>query len=123
MNWRGTPPQTRLRVVAVAVLIAGLVSAVWIYLAAQPPKPNPLGYEPEDSKQYLREVQMYGGTANLLATELREWIGSLWHGKRLAYTVAVLSALFASGCFFVASRSPLEDEASPTLEGRGPSDA
>ncbi|HMF07833.1 MAG TPA: hypothetical protein VKJ00_01780 [Thermoanaerobaculia bacterium] len=109
MKWRALSPETRLRRVAIAILVVGLVSAVVIYLAARPPAPNPLG-EPEDSKQYLREIQMYGGTANLLATELREWLASLWHGKRLAYTIATLSIVSAAGCLFVAGRLPLEDE-------------
>ncbi len=123
MTWRQAPPTARLRIVAFAVLIAGLLAAVWIYVAAEPPRPNPLGYEPEDSKQYLREIQMYGGTANLLATELREWLGSLWHGKRLAYTVATLSTLFAAGCLFVASRLPLEDDAAAAAQGSDDSGA
>jgi hypothetical protein len=109
MKWRALSPDRRLRRVATAILIVGLVSAVVIYLAARPPEPNPLG-EPEDSKQYLREIQMYGGTANLLATEIREWIASLCHGKRLAYTIATLSILSAAGCLFVAGRLPLEDD-------------
>jgi len=108
-----------LRLVAKAVLVVGLVSAVAIYLAARPPAPNPLG-DPEDSKQYLREIQMYGGTANLLATELREWLASLWHGRRLAYTVGVLSIVIGSGCLFVAGRLPLEED---DASGGAPGDA
>jgi hypothetical protein len=119
MNWREASSPTRLRVVALAVLVIGLASSVSIYIAAAPPKPNPLGYEPEDSKQYLREIQMYGGTANLLATELREWLASLWHGKRLAYTIATFSILFAAGCLFVAGRLPLEDAAVPSPHHTG----
>ena len=109
MTWREADSSARLRIVATCVLVAGLVAAVAIFLAAQAPRPNPLG-DPEDSKQYLREIQMYGGTANLLATEVREWIASLWHGKRLAYTVGTLSLLVSGGCFFVAGRLPLEGE-------------
>jgi hypothetical protein len=112
MKWRALPPDRRLRRVAITILVVGLVSAVVIYLAARPPVPNPLGYEPEDSKQYLREIQMYGGTANLLATELREWLASLFHGRRLAYTVGTVSILIASGCLFVAGRLPLEEDGS-----------
>jgi hypothetical protein len=119
MNWREASSPTRLRIVALAVLIIGLASSVSIYIAAAPPKPNPLGYEPGDSKQYLREIQMYGGTANLLATELREWLASLWQGKRLAYTIGTLSILCAGGCVFVAGRLPLEDEDAVSPEDAG----
>ena len=64
---------------------------------------------------------MYGGTANLLATEIREWLAGLWHGKRLAYTIATLSILIAAGCLFVAGRMPLEDddETAPAPDGSG----
>lgn len=92
-----------------SILVAGLLLAIGIYVTAISAPPNPLGYDPEDTKRYLREVETYGGTANLLATQLREWFGSLWHGERLAYTVAVLT-LISAWAFWFFSRPALEDD-------------
>src|SRR5262245_19051625 len=107
-------PEARVHRVTLAILIVGFAAAAAIYVAARPRPSNPLGYEPEDTKQYLREMEVYGGKANLIAADIREWFTSLWHGKRLAYTVAVLTVV-ASGGYWFATRPlpPLEEEDEP----------
>jgi hypothetical protein len=91
-----------LRFVAGGILAIGLASAIWIYLNAASSTGDVLGYNPEESKQYLRAMELYGGKANVLAAELRHWFDRLWHGTRLAYAVACATALFA-GAFWLAS--------------------
>jgi hypothetical protein len=107
-------PEARVRRVTIAILILGFAAAAAIYVAARPRPGNPLGYEPEDTKQYLREMEVYGGKANLIAEDIREGFASLWHGKRLAYTVALIT-LVAAGGFWFAARPlpPLEEEDEP----------
>ena len=56
-------------------------------------------------------MEVYGGTANLLATELRLWFASLWHGERLAYTVAVLTLVAAWAYGFFTRPLALDDGA------------
>jgi hypothetical protein len=94
--------QSRRKLVAAAIVLAGLTAALAIYLTATPSPENPLGYRPEDTKQYLRQMELYGGEANVLASEFGQWFGGLWHGRSLALTVAFLSVLFALA-FFIAS--------------------
>lgn len=102
-----------LRSLSNAILVAGLLASLVIYRTAAPPPDEPLG-SMEDSKQTLRQLQMYGGEANVFAYEVREWFGSLWQGTRLAVTVAVLAAIAAGGCRFVAvPLPPPEDDAAP----------
>lgn len=91
----------RLRLLAVAILAVGLGSAAGIYLAADA-RP---GYEREESKQYLRAMELYGGTANVLAGEAMEWFRSLWHGPRLAATVACVTVLAAAVTWFLSLAS------------------
>ena len=79
---------------AAAVLLAGLAAAPVIFLTAAPTDDR-LDERPEDSKQYLRQMEVYGGTANVLASEIREWFYGLWRGRTLAFTVAGLSLLLA----------------------------
>jgi len=86
-------------------LIVGLASAIWIYLNAASSDRDALGDTPEESKQYLRAMELYGGKANVLAAQLRQWLDSLWHGTRLAYTVACATVLLAGAFWFAAVAS------------------
>jgi hypothetical protein len=110
VGMRGQLPTSQglLRLAAVTTAVVGFASAIWIYLTAAAPVGNPLGYEPEDSKQYLRDLERYGGKANVLATELTDWFNGLWHGRRLAFTVACITVLIA-GSLLLAS-IPLPDD-------------
>jgi hypothetical protein len=92
--------EARRTAVAGGILFAGCAAALLIYLTAAPPG-DPLGARPEDSKVYLRRMEMYGGKANVLAYELRERFAGLWHDRALAFTVAGLSALLALAVFSV----------------------
>jgi hypothetical protein len=85
------------RIVAIAILLVGLGSAIMIYFQAESTAVDV--FNPMASKAYLRELQLYGGKFNVLAAELSQWFGGLWHGRRLAYTVGVLT-LFLSALFW-----------------------
>ncbi len=85
-----------------AILVVGFGSAIAIYFAAGPTAENPLGYNPLDTKTYIHDMELYGGKANVLAEEFREWFVGLWQGRTLAYTVAVLTVLLALAVRFVA---------------------
>jgi hypothetical protein len=90
----------QLRGLAVSILVLGLACAIAIYIAAASSSAVSSSYDPEQSKQYLRTMELYGGKANVLAAELRAWFDALWHGTRLAYTVACASLLMA-GAFWL----------------------
>lgn len=107
MKWKNSTLQTRLKLFASGVLLAGLGSAVAIYLAAGDVAENALGeYAPENSKMFLHDLELYGGKANLLANELMTWFDGLWHGKTLAYTVACIAVVISCGLFYVARQLP-----------------
>jgi len=121
MKWRTANLQAFLYLVGTIILLAGLGSSVLIYELSGDRSASVLGYEdaggsvypilPEDSKQYLRGLELYGGTANVLADELRRWFVGLWHGKSLAFTVAFITILVSSGVFYVARRPPSPEDA------------
>ena len=92
----------RLRFVGAATLIVGLASAIFIYVLAEVPPDNPLGYDPMQSKLYVRNLELYGGQANVLAVKLVHWFESLWSGPRLAYPVACATVLLTLA-FWVAA--------------------
>ncbi len=121
MKWRTANLQTFLYLVGGILLLAGLSSSVLIYELSGDRSVSVLGYEdaggsvypilPEDSKQYLRGMELYGGTANVLADELRRWFAGLWHGKSLAFTVAFITIFVSSVVFYVARRLPSPENA------------
>jgi hypothetical protein len=104
--------QTRFRLIITTVLVLGLGSAALIYLFAEPAPANPLGYEPAESKMYVHDMLLYGGKANLLGSEFTEWLGGLWHGKRLAYTVACITLLLVGAALYFGAPLPHDADAS-----------
>jgi hypothetical protein len=107
--------QTRRRAVAVAILLAGLATGLFLYLTASVPDDDILGDQARQSKQYLRQLQEYGGTANVLASQIREWLAGLWHGRTLGTTVACLAAVLALAVFLALTPLPPR----PDRSGRG----
>jgi len=109
-----TPGSKRLKV---AILAAGFAAAVAIYVKARPAE-NPLGYDPAESKQYVHDMELYGGKANRLGGEVTEWFMGLWHGRNLAFTVAALTVLTVLAIRFVERFPPEEgDDAGPERPG------
>ena len=112
MKWRLLTPEARVRAGSRAILVLGFAAALVIYLTAQPPPDNPLGYDPLDTKKYLHDLEVYGGKANVIAAQFRDWFDSLWHGKQLAFTVAVLTVIAAGAFKFFATPLPPDPDAS-----------
>jgi hypothetical protein len=110
MKW-GLTPQARIRAGTHAILALGFAAAVAIYLTARPPTGNPLGYDPLENKAYVHDLEVFGGKANVLVAEFRDWFGSLWHGRQLAFTVAVITVLAAGAFRFFATSLPSDPEA------------
>jgi hypothetical protein len=94
-----------LRWLASGICILGIGLAMLLFVTAASPPPHPLGYDPFTSKKYLRELELYGGKLNILAVELHQWLASLWRGKALAYTIAVLTLMLSSLLWFIGARA------------------
>ena len=99
----------RLRLACLVILVTGLCGGLLIYrLAADVPDAS-LGYavvngtvypvSASDSKQYRREVELFGGKAALVLVNFNRWFAQLWHGKALARTVAWISILLSLGIY------------------------
>lgn len=110
MKWVLAEPRNRPYVVAGAILASGLAGAVVIYLTAAAAPGEPLEFSADTSKKYLRDLQLYGGTANVLAVELMNWFKGLWYGRSLAFTVAVITVAVCLGYLFFAVRLPADDD-------------
>ena len=116
MKWKILDRYTCLNLISAMILVVGLGSAMVIYRTAENHPKGVLGYEeeggsvypimPGESKKYLRDMELYGGKANVMADEFRRWFVGLWHGKSLAYTVACISVVTSFGFFYAASHLP-----------------
>jgi hypothetical protein len=106
------PLHVRIFYGGVAVLLLGLVSAAVIYIVA----PDDGGADPAaqiaSGRIYEYNIERIGGMAAVYAARFNRWLAGLWHGRSLAYTVAVLSVAIALVCFVVARmvfvRLPIE---------------
>jgi hypothetical protein len=103
--------ERRVRRITRTILLVGFAAALAAWIAARARPENPLGYDPLDNKKYIHDLQVYGGTANVLAAEFREWFAGLWYGKNLAYTIAVLTVLVVLVVRFYLLTSPAAEDA------------
>jgi hypothetical protein len=99
--------QRWLRRIGICILAAGLASSVLIRQWTPPDD----GAEElvqdgtllsGNAKRQANEMKDLGGQANVIAGEASDWFLSLWHGRRLATTLAVLSLGGAAACFALA---------------------
>ncbi|HVU35017.1 MAG TPA: hypothetical protein VHE61_16405 [Opitutaceae bacterium] len=88
------------------ILLAGLGVALAVFMAASPTAQPGWTPDPLSAKQYNLELEKYGGKANILATEISQTFQSLWHGRNLAYTIAVLTVAGAWLFWYVATTPP-----------------
>jgi ABC-type phosphate/phosphonate transport system permease subunit len=121
MAWKAAEPRTRHLLIAAAILFAGAVSATVIYLRAVETPPVPMEFSAKTSKQYRHDLEVFGGTANVLAVQFMDWFKGLWQGKSLAYTILVIAAVAALGyLFFTEVAAQLPAEAPPERGDHGP---
>ena len=105
-----TSAELRIRRVTRWILVAGFAAAAGAYVFAVATPANPLADQLE-SKKYLHDLEMYGGKANVLAAQFRDWFAGLWSGTNLAWTIAALTVLTALVYRFFAV--PLEEAEEP----------
>jgi hypothetical protein len=116
MKWKTAYLHTCLNLISAIILLVGLGSAMLIYRTAENNSYGALGYEegggtvypimPDDSKKYLRDLELYGGKANVIMDELRRGFIGLWHGKSLAFTVACITFFISFGVYYAANHLP-----------------
>ena len=118
MRGKYSTRQLRLFLAGAFILIAGLLGAAALYLTAGDDPGDVDGYEfvngtayaitLQDSKRYRHDLELFGGKAAVMADDFNRWLASLWHGKRLSVTLAVLSIGLALLFFRAARKHPDE---------------
>jgi len=113
----------RLKRIGAAILVLGLLSAIVVFIFVSEAPGNATAYQiidgvsyPVDvnnTKSYNYNMERIGGKSAVFASDLDDWFSSLWHGKKLGYTLSVLSIVSTLLCYWLAylfSLPPHEDE-------------
>jgi len=95
-------PRSRLRYCGAAIFFVGLLAAELIFLFAGNNGDTDAAEEIASGRAYQHNLEVMGGKFASLSVDFDRWFMSLWHGRSLAYTVAVIAVLSAAACFLVA---------------------
>ena len=96
------PLHKRIYRAGMVILVAGLLSAAMVYVfAADTAATIELG----DRRINEFQIERIGGKATVYVVRFNEWLGSLWHGRQLAFTIGAISVFIALICFWIASRA------------------
>jgi hypothetical protein len=88
----------------VLILIAGLIGATVIYVLTPDDATGGLGNGYLNKRLTEYEIERIGGMATVYVARFNLWLGSLWHGRRLALAVAVIAVVIALVCFWISDR-------------------
>ncbi|HEX8988600.1 MAG TPA: hypothetical protein VF816_11625 [Rhodocyclaceae bacterium] len=111
-NRPGSRYERTMKALATLMLVTGLGVAAAIFVLAPAESTDvggPYATTADNSKKYQLELRRIGGTAAVAAAEFNEWFDTLWHGRRLAGTVAVLSIALWLLARLAARLPPLDD--------------
>lgn len=101
----------RWRIAGWVLLTLCAIAAACIYIAAPGGTQATTSYsvvggqtfaDPGATGWQTQQIERLGGQGTLLIARLDDWLGSLWHGRRLALTLWVVGSLLACACRFVA---------------------
>ena len=91
----------RVRMSGVLLLVAGLLAAAIIFCTARSDEQPEIAGMDLATKRDSLQLEKIGGKSYILFNDFNEWFATLWHGRRLAYTIAILSiAGFAGSRWF-----------------------
>ena len=103
--------RVRLYLCSLAILLMGLCGATAVYFLSDNVEDPGDGYVIVDgktypggfyqSKRYQRELERYGGKANVIFDELSRWFASLWHGRTLGITLVCISVAVSLALFLL----------------------
>jgi hypothetical protein len=81
--------------IGLAVVATGLIVAAGVFVTAN----EDPGTDPLLEQREMREVARLGGTATVQTVKFKLWLASLWHGDRLAGTIALLALGVGGACW------------------------
>lgn len=90
------------------ILVLGLFTSTSIYFFTEDTTSDS-SRQITGARMYQHDIRLIGGKAAVYATQFDDWFADLWHGRQLAWTIAIIAAAFAGLCFglgWLISESP-----------------
>jgi hypothetical protein len=91
--------QRRVHFAGALILVLGWIASAVVFVRAQredAARPDTISA----AEQF--QIERLGGKATARTVEFDHWLASLWHGERLAWTLAVLALAIGGSCMYVA---------------------
>ena len=103
----------------IVVLVVGILSSIVIYVWAASHSSASSAPDFSADRRFNYEIERVGGKFTLYSAAFNRWLGTLWVGTTLAYTVAALSVVTALVCFWLADfmSYPALDDTPPPPKG------
>jgi hypothetical protein len=105
MSSNQSTAQRTLKFASIGLLIAGVLAAVWIFVAtadtalsSDVSSARARSIQFDQNRREMAEVERLGGKVSVMTVQFHQWFQSLWEGRRLAYTVLVLALVVAWAC-------------------------
>jgi ABC-type nitrate/sulfonate/bicarbonate transport system permease component len=95
--------------IGLSLAAAGLVAGAIVYVSTSSAASDA---DPVEQQREMRELARLGGTASVQTVKFDQWMSSLWHGQRLAFTLALLGLVVGGACWHVGGlmdEEPLDD--------------
>jgi len=83
--------------IGLVIATAGLVAAAAVHVHAR----SEAADDPVETQREMRDLERLGGTASVQTIKLDRWLASLWHGERLAATLALLGLAVGGACWWI----------------------
>ena len=101
------------------LLVLGLGTALYLYLSAPEASATATSYSLVGGQRFAehgdatgwqaQQIERMGGQGTLLLARLNDWLRSLWHGRRLAATLATATLVLALACLWMAALVEADD--------------
>ena len=94
------PSHRRVRPAGLLVITIGWIAAAFVFVSAA--RDEGAAAARDLSRGEAFTLERIGGKAAARTVEFDRWLASLWHGKRLAWTLALLSLAIGGTCLHIA---------------------
>jgi len=98
----------RLKLISIIVTVVGILAGGVLYVTAKDDSAlhdevvgdQVYSVAPGQYKFAYHDAENIGGKFGVFSAQLSDWFSSLWHGKQLGITLAVLALAIAAVCYF-----------------------
>ena len=101
MPGKFSAPHRRVQLAGALIVAVGWIVAACVWFAASGGDDDGDGTGDLTARREMAQVERLGGRATAQTVQFDSWLGSLWHGQRFAWTLAILSLALGAGCAYV----------------------